>query len=48
MMGVGICVVGVGLMVGLTENNIKVELVWLIAGLLFFFAGQLLVGKSNA
>jgi hypothetical protein len=41
-MGLGICVVGVGLMVGLTYNNLKVESVYLLAGLLLFSAGQLL------
>jgi hypothetical protein len=41
-MGLGICVVGVGLMVGLTYNNLKVEAVYLLAGLLLFSAGQLL------
>lgn len=40
-MGLGICVVGVGLLVGLSHNNLKVELAYLVAGLLLFSAGQL-------
>ena len=47
-MGVGICVVGMGLMVGLAYDNIKWEVVCLVSGLLFFFAGQLLMGKSKS
>ena len=47
MMGAGICVVGVGLLVGLSHGNLKVELVYLVAGLLFFFAGQLLASRSK-
>lgn len=47
MMGTGICVVGVGLIVGLNYGSLKVEIAYLVAGLLFFFAGQLLVGRSK-
>ena len=41
-MGVGICIVGVGLMVGLAYNNLKVESTYLLAGLVVFALGQLL------
>ena len=41
-MGVGICVVGVGLMVGLAYDNLKVESTYLIVGLILFCIGQLL------
>lgn len=41
-MGLGICVVGVGLMIGLGYNNLKAETAYLVAGLLLFCAGQLL------
>jgi len=41
-MGLGICIVGVGLMVGLSYNNLKVEATYLLAGLLVFCLGQLL------
>ena len=44
-MGLGICVVGVGLMVGLAYDNLKVETTYLLAGLLLFGAGQLLQRK---
>jgi hypothetical protein len=46
LMGLGICVVGVGLMTGLAYNNLKVELTYLLAGLLLFFAGQLITRKK--
>lgn len=45
-MGLGICVVGVGLITGLAYNNLKVELVYLVSGLLLFFAGQLITRKK--
>jgi hypothetical protein len=45
-MGLGICVVGVGLITGISYNNLKVELVYLISGLLLFFAGQLVTKKK--
>lgn len=41
-MGVGICIVGVGLMVGLAYNNLKVETTYLLTGLIVFCVGQLL------
>lgn len=41
-MGFGICVVGVGLLIGLGYNNLKAETAYLVAGLLLFAAGQLL------
>lgn len=41
-MGVGICVVGVGLLVGLAYDNLKVESTYLLVGLLVFALGQLL------
>lgn len=40
-MALGICVVGVGLLVGLSYDNLKVELAYLLAGLLLFSAGRL-------
>jgi len=46
-MGLGICVVGVGLMVGVMYNNLKVELAYLLAGLLLFSAGRLAQGKEG-
>ena len=46
-MGIGICVVGVGLLVGLSYDNIKVESVYLLVGLLFFSAGQMLQRKKT-
>ena len=46
MMGLGICVVGVGLITGIIYNNLKVELAYMIAGLLLFFAGQLIARKK--
>lgn len=42
MMAVGICIVGVGLMVGISYRNLQVELAYLLSGLLLFGAGQLL------
>jgi len=50
MQGVGICVVGVGLMVGLsynTESAFKAEVAYFVAGLLLFGAGTLLQGKQK-
>lgn len=41
-MGIGICVVGVGLIVGLSYDNLKVESTYLLVGLLVFFVGQVL------
>jgi hypothetical protein len=41
-MGIGICIVGVGLMVGLAYDNLKVETTYLLAGLILFGVGQLL------
>jgi hypothetical protein len=46
LMGVGICVVGVGLMVGLAYDNLKVESIYLLAGLLLFSAGQVIQRKK--
>ena len=45
-MGLGICVVGVGLIIGLSYNSLKAELAYLLAGLLLFSAGQLLARKK--
>lgn len=45
-MGVGICVVGVGLMVGFAYDNLKVETTYLLAGLIVFGIGQLLQRKK--
>jgi hypothetical protein len=45
-MGLGICVVGVGLITGIAYNNLKVELAYLVSGLLLFFAGQLITRKK--
>jgi hypothetical protein len=46
-MGLGICVVGVGLMVGLVYDSLKVELAYLLAGLLLFSAGQLFARRKR-
>ena len=45
-MGLGICVVGVGLIIGLSYNSLKAELAYLLAGLLLFSAGQLMARKK--
>jgi hypothetical protein len=45
-MGVGICIVGVGLLVGLAYDNLKVETTYLLTGLIVFCAGQLLQRKK--
>ena len=47
MMGLGICVVGVGLMLGIANNDQKIELIYLVAGLLFFSAGRLILPKQS-
>jgi hypothetical protein len=44
-MGLGLCIVGMGLLIGLTYQSLKGELAYLIAGLLFFSAGQLIRKK---
>lgn len=46
-MGVGICIVGVGLMVGLAYDNLKVETTYLFAGLILFIIGQLIQRKKG-
>jgi hypothetical protein len=46
-MGVGICIVGVGLMVGLAYDNLKVESTYLLAGLIVFCIGQLMQWKKK-
>lgn len=46
-MGLGLCVVGVGLVIGLSYDSLKAELAYLIAGLLLFSAGQLLQRKRG-
>jgi hypothetical protein len=45
-MGVGICIVGVGLMVGLAYDNLKVETTYLLTGLIVFCIGQLMQRKK--
>jgi hypothetical protein len=45
-MGVGICIVGVGLLVGLSYDNLKVETTYLLTGLIVFCVGQLLQRKK--
>jgi hypothetical protein len=45
-MGVGICIVGVGLMVGLAYDSLKVETTYLLTGLIVFCIGQLLQRKK--
>ena len=50
MQGLGICVVGVGLMVGLSYNSdssFKAEVAYFVAGLLLFGAGLLIQGKKS-
>jgi len=39
-MGVGICIVGVGLLVGLTYKNLNAELAYLVVGGVLFLIGQ--------
>ncbi len=46
-MGLGICVVGVGLSIGLAYDSLRAELAYLLAGLLLFSAGQLLQRKKG-
>jgi hypothetical protein len=46
-MGVGICVVGVGLMIGIYYKSEKAELAYLLAGLLLFSAGNLIAKKRQ-
>lgn len=45
-MGVGICVVGVGLLVGFAYDNLKVETTYLFIGLIVFAVGQILQRKK--
>jgi hypothetical protein len=45
-MGLGICVVGVGLLIGIQYDSLKAELAYLLSGLLLFSAGQLLTRKK--
>jgi len=45
-MGVGICITGVGLMVGLAYDNLKVESTYLLVGLVVFCIGQLMQRKK--
>jgi hypothetical protein len=45
LQGLGICVVGVGLMIGLSYDSLKSELVYLLAGVLLFSVGQLCLRK---
>jgi hypothetical protein len=47
-MGIGICIVGVGLLVGLVYNNLKVETTYLLAGVILFGVGQLLQRNKKA
>jgi hypothetical protein len=48
MMGLGLCIVGMGLVLGVFYQNLKPELAYLLAGLLFFSAGQLIRGKPGS
>lgn len=48
LQGLGICVVGVGLLVGLNYGSLKSELAYLLSGLLLFSAGQLCLRKFKA
>ena len=45
-MGAGICVVAVGLLIGIQYESLKAELAYLLSGLLIFSAGQLLAKKK--
>jgi hypothetical protein len=50
MQGVGICVVGVGLMVGIsynTDSSFRAEIAYFVSGLLLFGAGMLIQGKKK-
>jgi hypothetical protein len=46
-MGFGICVVGVGLLIGIQYDSLKAELAYLLAGLLLFSAGNLITRKKS-
>lgn len=46
-MGLGICVVGVGALIGITTGNLKPELAYFLSGLLLFSAGQLLLSRTK-
>ncbi len=45
-MGLGLCVVATGLLIGVAYQSLKAELAYLLAGLLLFSAGQLLARKQ--
>jgi hypothetical protein len=47
-MGVGLCIVGMGFILGVYYKNLKPELTYLIAGGLVFHAGYLARGKPSA
>lgn len=50
MQGVGICVVGVGLLIGLSYNSdssFRAEVAYFVSGLLLFGAGRLIQGKKK-
>ena len=47
-MGLGICVVGIGLLIGLSYDSLKAELAYLLSGLLLFSAGQLISRKKQS
>jgi hypothetical protein len=47
-MGLGICVVGVGALIGITKGNLKPELAYFLSGLHLFSAGQLLLRRFKA
>jgi len=47
-MGLGICVVGVGALIGITTGNLKPELAYFLSGLLLFSAGHLLQSRHKA
>ena len=46
-MGLGICVVGVGLLIGLEYKSLKAELAYLLSGLLLFSAGNMISRKKR-
>lgn len=47
MMGLGLCVVGMGPILGIFYNSLKPELAYLMAGLLLFSAGHLIREKKK-
>ena len=45
-MGLGICIVGLSILVGISLNSEKVYVIYLPPGALLFFLGQYLSGRK--